>query len=105
MLFALIGRLIASGMLFWALAGHPYAYFTLLRFVVCVVAAYCAVVANSKKNGQWTWTFGAIAVLFNPIIPIHMTREIWNLVDLVVGVILLVSLFFIRGAKPKKPEV
>jgi len=100
MLLALVGRLIASGMLFWALAGHPYGYFTLLRFVVCVVAAYCAVVANSEKNEQWTWVFGAVAVLFNPIIPIHLSRDIWILIDLITAVVMLVSIFI--GPKWKR---
>jgi len=102
MVLALVGRIVASGMLFWALAGHPYEYFTLLRFVVCVVAAYCAVLANSQKNDQWTWTFGAIAILFNPIIPFHLNRQIWSVIDLAVGVVFAISIFLvpIRG-RPK----
>lgn len=100
MALGIIGRLVASGMLFWALADHPYAYFTLLRFVVCAVTAYCAVLANSQKNEQWTWVFSVVAVLFNPIIPVHLNRDIWIVIDLAIGIVLLVSLFI--GPKWKK---
>jgi hypothetical protein len=93
MILAFIGRLVASGLLFWALADHSYGYFTLLRFVVCMVAAYSAVLANSRKDEQWTWLFGGIAVLFNPIFPIHLNRQIWSVIDSVVGVLMVASIF------------
>ena len=93
MVLAVIGRLVAAGMLFYALADHPYAYFTLLRFIVCTVASYCAVQANSQKNEQWTWVYGVIAVLFNPIIPIHLSRGLWIIIDLAAAIVILVSLF------------
>jgi hypothetical protein len=49
MVLALLGRLLASGMLFWSLADHPYAYFALLRIVVCIVAVICASLAYSQQ--------------------------------------------------------
>jgi len=104
MIFPLVGRIVASGMLIWALDDHPYGYFTLLRFIVCVVAAYCTYAAYSQKNEQWTWTFGAIAVLFNPIIPFHLNRQIWSIIDVISAIVLLISIFFVKGEKPKTPE-
>jgi RsiW-degrading membrane proteinase PrsW (M82 family) len=86
-------------MLFWALADHSYGYFTLLRFVVCLVTAYCAVLTHSQKDEEWTWIFGAIAVLFNPIMPLHMNRQIWIVIDVLVAAVLIVSMFIIRGNK------
>jgi len=99
MVLALVGRVVASGLLFWALADHAYAYFAVLRFVVCATAAYCAVLANSRKDEQWTWLFGAIAILYNPIFPIHLNRQIWSVIDPVVGVLMIASLFLMPKAK------
>jgi hypothetical protein len=62
MYFTLFGRIVAAGMLIWALDNHPYGYFTLLRIIVCCVAAYCAVLANEQKKNSWTWTLAVVAV-------------------------------------------
>jgi hypothetical protein len=39
---------------------------------------------------------------FNPIMPIYLRRETWEVIDLAVAIILLISLFFIKGKKPVK---
>lgn len=85
----------ASGFLFIALfEGLPYGYFTLLRFVVCAVGAYMAYkIYESDNDSLWVWLFGGIAILFNPIIPIHLTREVWWIIDLIVGGVFLLSIF------------
>jgi hypothetical protein len=89
--------LIASALCFIALAdGLPYGYFTLLRFVVCAVSLYVAYKLNDVKEGSWwVWGFGLLAVLFNPIIPIYLTREQWQPIDLVIGIFLLTSVFWL----------
>lgn len=91
--------LIATGFLFVALFdGLPYGFFTLLRFVVCVVGAYIAYKTYEKENDSlWVWLFGGIAVLFNPIIPISFERETWWFIDLIVGVLFLFSIFLINN--------
>lgn len=77
--------------------GLPYGYFTLMRFVVCAVTAYLTYLAYEKNNESlWVWIFGFIAVLFNPIIIIHLTRMQWRPIDLIVGVFLVVSLFVFK---------
>ena len=45
--------------------------------------AYCGFSNNDQT--LWPWLFGVIAVLFNPIFPIDMTKEIWMAVDFVTG--------------------
>jgi hypothetical protein len=100
--FSIIGRLVASAMLCWALADHQYGYFTLLRFIVCLVAAYCTLFFRSYNKEEWTWTFGAIAVLFNPIFPFHMNRQIWNIVDILAAIVLLISLLFVKWKKANR---
>ena len=90
--------IITSGFLLFALTdGLPYGYFTLLRFVVCAVTAYLAYLAYKNKNESlWTWIFGFIAILFNPIIIIQLKREQWNPIDLIVGLFLIASLFLFK---------
>jgi len=93
----IIARIAAAIMLFLALARLPYGYYTLLRFVVCGTTAYGAYFASTEeKKPAWAWTFGIIAVLFNPFIPIHLSRDIWAVIDVAVALLLVVSLRFLR---------
>jgi hypothetical protein len=88
---------IAAGFLFIALIdGWPYGYFTLLRFIVTAVTVYVAYISYEQGRENWTYAFGFIAVLFNPIIPIHLTREIWLPIDLSVATFLLASISFLK---------
>lgn len=90
--------IIASGFLFVALFdGLPYGFFTLLRFVVCAVGVYIAYkIYENENDSLWVWVFGGIAILFNPLILIHLERETWWIIDLIVGGIFLLSMFLIR---------
>ena len=71
-------------MLVLAVLPLPYGYYTALRIVVCGAAGFL-VYQLSGENGDFSfWLFGffGIAVLFNPIIPIHLTKAIWQPIDL-----------------------
>lgn len=41
--------------------------------------------------------YGALALLFQPLLKIALGRELWNIVDVIVGIGLLISIFL----KPK----
>jgi len=89
-------RIFAAGLLFWAIARHSYDYFTILRWVTCAVTSYCAYVAYSQRSIGWTWVIGAIAVLFNPLVIIKLSRETWMPIDIATGVVLLISIWFVQ---------
>ncbi|MEM7820363.1 MAG: hypothetical protein QW761_02050 [Candidatus Aenigmatarchaeota archaeon] len=89
-----IARLIASGLLLWALARHAYGYYQILRWVVCGAGAYSAYTAMESKKTSWAWALGITAVLFNPIIPIHLNRDSWAIIDIAAAILIGVSTFF-----------
>jgi hypothetical protein len=96
----MIPTLIASAMLLGCLIdGQPYGYFQILRWVVCGVCGYRAYLAYALGKKVWLWIFIASAVLFNPIAPIHLDRDAWTVIDVVMAVALLVSLKFVRAGK------
>ncbi|MFA5794009.1 MAG: DUF6804 family protein [Candidatus Brocadiia bacterium] len=99
-----IARIVAIALLFWALDKHPYDYYTMLRLVVCGVTAYGVFFASENKKIGWAWGFGIIAVLFNPIIPVHLDKDTWALIDVMAAIILTVSLFMVRKQKTKREE-
>jgi hypothetical protein len=84
--------------LLWAmLPGHPYSYFIFLRWVVCAAALLFVVLFHSHALVRWMYGFGFIALLYNPIFPVHLTRTIWlvlnvaTIVAFAVGLAVLVS--------------
>lgn len=93
---SLIARFVAMALLIWALAQHPYGYYKLLRWVVCGVGVYSTVVATSSKKTLWAWGLGITAVVFNPIIPIHLDRETWAVIDIAAAILFGISTFFVR---------
>jgi hypothetical protein len=76
--------------------GWPYGFFTMLRFVVFASSAYVAWMAYEAKKEKWVWIFGFLAVLFNPFIVIHLGREVWSIIDFIVGVFLILSIFIFK---------
>ena len=97
----LVARLIASGMLILALSRHPYSYYTLLRWIVCGTAAYGAFKSVELEKTIWVWVLGIIALFFNPIIPVHLSRETWAPINVITALIFIVSIFTIRGNDDK----
>jgi len=89
---SIIAKLIAAIMLFAALGRHGYDYYTLLRWIACGVAAYTAFQAMQIKNVGWLFVFVIVAIVLNPIIPLHLKRESWAFVDIAAAVLLLLSI-------------
>ncbi len=90
-----IGAIVSSLLLFLAVGDHPYSYFTTLRWITCAVSVYGAYLSYKGERLYVVISLGVIAVLFNPIIPIHMGKSTWQLIDIVVGLIMLISPIFI----------
>ncbi len=94
--FSVVARFVVAILLLWALSRHQYGYYILLRWVTCGVAAYCTYLSYSLKRIPWVWLFGFLAVLFNPLAPLRLDRQIWSYFDVATAIILLASVFFIR---------
>ena len=98
----LVPAAIAALMLFGALGYWPYGYYQLLRFVVCGISAYTAFMAYEWQKQWVAWLFGFIAVLFNPLIPIHLPREVWQMIDVTCAFLFVAIAFALR--KPKEQQ-
>ena len=74
----------------------PYGYYQLLRWLVSGAAIFilCAILKLEKKT--WTWIMAIIAILFNPIVPIHLVKETWVIIDFIVAILFLISIFKIK---------
>lgn len=88
---------ILAALLLLCLAPMPYGYYQLVRFVSMVVFGVMAVRTWNEEQHVWSITFGALAVLFQPVVKIALGRMTWNIVDVVVAIILVVyTVLYIR---------
>jgi len=97
-------RVVVAGLLVWALARHPIGYFTMLRFVVCGVCLHGAFYAGRLKQIGWMWLMIAVAVLFNPLIPIYLKKERWQILDVAAAIFLLVSILLLQPSRKSTGE-
>lgn len=67
-----------------ALAPMPYGYYQLLRVVVFGVGVYLAWAEyrSAKALTRWAAALSAMAFVFNPLLPIHLPREVWAFLNL-----------------------
>lgn len=102
--FSVLARVIASVFLFWAVSRHPYGFYTLLRWIVCASAAYTTYICTTMKRVPWAWVLGVIALMFNPFIPPRIERATWVYIDMATGIILLLSILFVRESNNLRGE-
>ncbi|MDR7779064.1 hypothetical protein RIU22_03185 [Riemerella anatipestifer] len=79
-------------LMFGCLLDMPYGYFQFVRFVALIGFGILAYQANQQEKPTEIIVYGALALLFQPFFKIALGRELWNIVDVIVGVGLLVSL-------------
>jgi hypothetical protein len=48
------------------------------------------------RKSAWTWIMAADAVIFNPLLPLRMSRSDWRLFDLAAAGMFLASLMTLR---------
>jgi len=86
--------LVCSALLFLGIAELPIGYYTLLRFTTTIGAIYVFTHDYKGEPGPWTIAFGLIAVLFNPLFPIHLqSKEAWQFIDGITGLLFAVRAF------------
>jgi len=84
---------VASIMLIIALSELPYGYYMVLRFVVCGVSALGILHYLGTDNRGVAFILFIVAIVFNPLQPIHFERSTWVMIDLFAAGILLLSIF------------
>lgn len=70
-------------------ADLPYGYYKLLRVLVFCFAAYLAADAYQKEIRGWMWSFVATALIYNPITPLALGRDLWTYVNVVTVALLI----------------
>lgn len=86
-------KLIMAVALIACLLPMPYGYYSLVRFVAMAVFAFFAYTYYEKDKMPLVFTFGALALLFQPFFKIALGRGVWNAVDVIVAIFLIILCF------------
>jgi hypothetical protein len=87
-------------LLFLCLADMPYGFYQFVRLAGLIGFAILAYQAKQQGRQIEMIIYGGLALLFQPFFKVALGRQMWNVVDVVVGVGLLISLFM----KPKESQ-
>lgn len=74
----------------------PYGFYQFFRFVALIGFGVLAYKANEQNQKIEMIIYGGLALLFQPFFKIALGREIWNIVDVIVGIGLVGSLIMTR---------
>jgi hypothetical protein len=85
--------IILALILFACLLPLPYGFYCLVRFVAMVGFSLITFNYYSCKKEGLMITFAALALLFQPFFKIALGRTVWNIVDILVGVYLLLLFY------------
>jgi hypothetical protein len=97
-------KIILAFLFFICLTDMPYGYYQLVRFAALIGFAILAYTANEQGQKTEAIVYICLAILFQPLIKIALGRELWNVVDVVVGVGLITSIFIKNGNQHKKTK-
>jgi hypothetical protein len=80
----------------------PFGYYTLLRIVLCLAGAVGIAAARRRDSYVWLWVYGALAVLYNPILPLKLgNKGLWIGLNIISLGCLWVGAFRFRGTMTK----
>ena len=74
----------------------PYGFYQFVRFVALIGFGILAYEANQENKNTEMIIYAGLALLFQPFFKIALGREMWNIVDGIVGIGLIASLFINR---------
>jgi hypothetical protein len=79
-------------MLFGAVAEWPYGYYIFLRWITCI-ASILVIFQAFEKNIDWAkLVFIVIAILFNPLVPIYLSRSTWIPLDIITAIFFIFAI-------------
>jgi len=76
-----------------AFAYNPYSYYIFLRWTVFLVMLF-NLYNYIKRLDRSFFVFVAILIIYNPIRPVHLTREIWSVINLATIISILITIYW-----------
>ena len=91
--FYLISRIFLIVSIFLGILNQPYSYYEFLRPFVFIISIILTIQAFRKDNKTgFEYLYLALTILFNPILPIYLSKEVWVIIDVIIIIALGISL-------------
>jgi hypothetical protein len=90
-------KVVLAILFFLCLLDMPYGFYQAVRFAGLIGFTILAYQANQQGRQTEMIIYGGLALLFQPFFKIALGRQMWNIMDVVVGLGLIISIFL----KPK----
>ena len=74
------------------LAEMPYGYYNLIRFLSFIIFGIMAIVEYKEKKETAFIGYIGLAILFQPFFKIALGRSLWQIIDVIVALILMVPI-------------
>lgn len=87
-------KLFLAAVLLLCLAPMPYGYFQLVRFLSTLAFGVMAYRYYRERKEWLAYACGTLALLFQPFYKIALGRTVWNIVDVIVAIGLIVLFFY-----------
>lgn len=94
-------KLIIAVLLLLCLTDMPYGFYQLVRFAAAGAFGYLSYEYFKSKRDGLGFVFAALALLFQPFFKVALGRMIWNIVDVVVAVGLIILIVKAFASKKK----
>ena len=92
-------KIILAILFFLCLLDMPYGFYQIVRLIALVSFVILAYKSNKQEDKTAVIIFVGLALLFQPFFKIALGRMLWNIVDVIVGLGLLLSLIQFKSNK------
>lgn len=89
-------KILLAGLFFLCLFQMPYGFYELVRMIALVGFSILALKSYEANNKVEMIIYIGLALLFQPLVKIALGRQLWNIIDVVVGALLLISIIVNR---------
>jgi hypothetical protein len=93
-------KIVLAILFFLCLADMPYGFYQFVRFAGLIGFVVLAYQANRHDRQTEMIIYGGLALLFQPFFKVALGRQMWNIIDVIVGLGLIISIFL----KPKSQD-
>tara|TARA_B100000768_G_scaffold143827_1_gene136116 strand:+ start:325 stop:624 length:300 start_codon:yes stop_codon:yes gene_type:complete len=90
---AIVIKVILSILLVVCVFDMPYGFYQLVRFIALVGFGILAFNANQENKKTELIIYVSLALLFQPFMKISLGRDLWNIIDVIIAVALVSSVF------------
>lgn len=99
-------KIVLAILLLLCLLSMPYGYYQFVRFAAMAGFVYLAYNSFEKGNKNEAYIYICLAILFQPFIKIVLGRTLWNVVDVIVAVFLILTIITTKEkSKPKSNAI